>query len=153
MNVLSATRGLVSINIVMARFGLTARAIRYYEAFGLIASTRDRRNYRCFDYRVAARLELISRLRRAGIALGDIGRVLGPMESEAPDISYAVDRLTDRARKLEDDLVLVREVLSEFTPAVETVDLDAGQASPYGERSGRSSGQRVDLRRREARGF
>ena len=51
----------------MRLFGLTARAIRHYEEWGLITAMRDRRNNRCFDERARARLGWISTLRAADL--------------------------------------------------------------------------------------
>lgn len=56
--------------------GLSPRAIRFYEECGLISTRRDRLNRRIFDRETRRRLEIISRLRRAGLGLEEIGSLL-----------------------------------------------------------------------------
>jgi DNA-binding transcriptional MerR regulator len=64
------------ISVLAKQFGLTPRAIRYYEERGLIQTSRDRFNMRRFDAPTRDRLTLIAKLRRAGIGLPDIEEVL-----------------------------------------------------------------------------
>jgi DNA-binding transcriptional MerR regulator len=52
-----------------ALYGLSARAIRFYEEKGLISAIRDRSNARLFDAEARSRLQWIARLRRAGVSL------------------------------------------------------------------------------------
>jgi DNA-binding transcriptional MerR regulator len=65
-------------------YGLTARAIRYYEERGLLEATRDRRNHRYFDAAARRRLEWFGILRPAGLSLADIEAVFD-VEAEGGD--------------------------------------------------------------------
>lgn len=68
--------GVVGISEVMARFGLTARALHYYEQRGLLRSVRRPDRSRCYDAAGIRRLTWIARLRRLGIGLADIEALL-----------------------------------------------------------------------------
>lgn len=57
-------------------YGLTLRAIRFYEEKGLVMPRRDRLNNRYYDGRARTRLGWISLLRSAGLGLQDIREVL-----------------------------------------------------------------------------
>ncbi len=113
----------VSLKGVTAQFGLTARAVRYYEEVGLIVTRRDRGNRRRYDPRTVSQLGIIAELRRAGLAIDDI-RValqLRPDAGEARlDVSYAVGRLHERLACLERERRTVEatlEALTSPTPA------------------------------------
>lgn len=70
---------LLTINALAAELGLTPRAIRFYEAKGLLApgraGDRDGAN-RVFTRRDRARLLLILRGKRLGFSLAEIGEYL-----------------------------------------------------------------------------
>ena len=71
------------ISDVAKLYGLTPRAIRFYEERGLIHTSRDRLNSRRYDARARARLKAIAELRRAGLGLDDIGDILRAGEAGA----------------------------------------------------------------------
>lgn len=90
-------------------FGLTARALRYYEAEGLITTVRDRQNGRQYDLTARRRLGWIAPLRRAGVSLAGIRRILdGPPERLRERAIAAVEA---RLRAIEAEVALTREVL------------------------------------------
>lgn len=64
----------------MRLYGLTARALRFYEEKGLIEARRDRLNARYYDPVARGRLEWIAKLRKAGLSLPDIEDVLEAQE-------------------------------------------------------------------------
>jgi len=66
----------IGIGAAQQLYGLTARAIRYYEERGLVAAHRDRANQRYYDHEGRGRLAWISMLRQVGLSLPDIGEVL-----------------------------------------------------------------------------
>jgi DNA-binding transcriptional MerR regulator len=90
-------------------FGLTARALRLYEDEGLISAHRDRQNARQYDLTARRRLSWIAPLRRAGVSLADIRRVLdgGPERLR----ERAIAAVEARLRALEADVALTRHVL------------------------------------------
>jgi DNA-binding transcriptional MerR regulator len=75
-------------------FGLTARAIRFYEECGLVSPRRDRTNRRCFSREDRARLEIISILRQGDLRIPEIAQVLAAAPGERRRLS--VDLLTAR---------------------------------------------------------
>ena len=64
-----------SIRQLCREFGATARALRFYEDKGLISPARDGMN-RVYSYKDRARLQLILRGKRVGLALSEIGEIL-----------------------------------------------------------------------------
>ena len=89
---------------VCQQCGLTARAIRHYEALGLISTVRDRQNYRRFDSRARVRLQLIADLRRAGLCLEDIREILDSRDDATGQVShveYALEKLLERRKILD----------------------------------------------------
>lgn len=60
------------ISTVCELFGLTPRAVRFYEDRGLVQSRRDRFNCRSYDTRARARLEQIAAYRQADLSIEDI---------------------------------------------------------------------------------
>ena len=108
----------VTLKGVTAQFGLTARAVRYYEEVGLIVTHRDRGNRRRYDAQAVSQLRIIAELRRAGLAIDDIRVVLQsrPECGEAQlDVGYAVSRLHERLAVLEQERRTVEATLEALT--------------------------------------
>jgi DNA-binding transcriptional MerR regulator len=97
----------------MRLYGMTARALRFYEERGLIEARRDRLNARFYDPAARRRLEWISRLRRAGVGLPEIEGVLGA-ETEAEARTAAAAALDARRRKLTAELEALDAVMTEM---------------------------------------
>jgi DNA-binding transcriptional MerR regulator len=66
----------VSIRTVSADLGITPRALRHWDAEGLIPVERDRRNRRMFSLETCRELEVVARLRGAGVPIEEIRWVL-----------------------------------------------------------------------------
>ena len=64
-----------SIRQLCREFGATARALRFYEDKGLLSPARDGMN-RVYSYKDRARLQLILRGKRVGLALAEIREIL-----------------------------------------------------------------------------
>ncbi|MDP3852965.1 MerR family DNA-binding transcriptional regulator [Phenylobacterium sp.] len=64
-----------SIRQLCLEFKCTPRALRFYEDKGLLAPARDGMN-RVYSYKDRARLQLILRGKRVGLALAEIGEIL-----------------------------------------------------------------------------
>ncbi len=114
----------VTLTDIMRMYGLTARAIRYYEAVGLIETSRDRRNCRTYDPRARERLRLIVELRKAGISIEDIREVLDA-DYDRQAISAAVEKLSVRVAQLEAEREAAAAVLRSFDAALAPRDLRA----------------------------
>ncbi|MFX5701288.1 MerR family DNA-binding transcriptional regulator, partial [Acinetobacter baumannii] len=69
------TRDHFSISDLSAEFGVTARALRFYEDEGLIAPER-RGTSRIYSQRDRARLAWILRGKRVGFSLGEIREMI-----------------------------------------------------------------------------
>lgn len=97
----------------MRLFGLTARALRFYEEKGLVEARRDRLNARYYDPVARGRLEWIARLRKAGVSLPDIEDVLGA-EENGSGRECAMAKLENRRDALKAELDQLDEVLTEL---------------------------------------
>lgn len=85
---------------VVARSGVAASALRYYEERGLIESVGRRGLRRQFDPEVLERLALISLGQAAGFSLDEIATIFGP--DGRPDIDR--DALSAKADELDDTI-------------------------------------------------
>lgn len=104
----------LAIGDAMQLFGLTARAIRFYEERGLIRARRDRLNHRYFDATARRRLAWIVALRAAGLGLRDISRVLAVEESGGDGAVLAIARLNSRRTELEAELARIDRAVTTF---------------------------------------
>ncbi len=96
-----------TITELAREFGLTTRAIRFYEDHGLIAPTRAGRN-RVYGNRDKVRLKLTLRGKRLGLSLSEI-RELIDMYDAAKDERAQVERLQEVLRKRRNVLEQQRE--------------------------------------------
>jgi len=87
----------------MRLYGLTARALRFYEEKGLIEARRDRLNARYYDPVARGRLEWIAKLRKAGLSLPDIEEVLEAQE-DGRGRDCALGKLAQRREALAREL-------------------------------------------------
>jgi DNA-binding transcriptional MerR regulator len=117
----------LGMSAAMRIFGMTARALRFYEERGLVSARRDRLNVRYFDAVARGRLEWIARLRRADISIPDIKRVL-EAEDRATRCARAVEVLHRRRDRVLRHLEAIDAALMETK----------GEAQPY-EASGKAS--------------
>jgi len=97
----------LSMADAMRIFGLTARALRFYEEKGLIEAQRDRLNFRYFDADAARRIEWIAQLRSAGIGLADIREVLGAESAGQAANKIAARKLSARRRELVEEIARI----------------------------------------------
>jgi len=86
-------------------FGLTARALRFYEERGLLEAHRDRSNRRYFDGEARQRLVWIAALRAADIPLSDVREVLRADENDRRKAALA--KLDLKRAELEGQLAAV----------------------------------------------
>jgi len=103
------------ISTLAAHFGLTARAIRHYEQYGLVSSYRDANNRRNFDARARDRLRMIAELRAAGLSLREVAPVLDlDVAGREAQLARAVEILKARLEALEADRLKLRQTLDRF---------------------------------------
>jgi MerR family transcriptional regulator, thiopeptide resistance regulator len=74
---------LTSISRVAARLGATPRALRHYEALGLVTPKRSEGQTRAYDSGAIQRLELIVALRAAGLPLFRVAEILDDRADES----------------------------------------------------------------------
>ena len=104
----------ITIGEASRLFGLSLRAIRFYEQCGLVEVRRDRRNYRSFDGLARLRLGWISALRAAGLRLGDIREILDVEDCESSGRERALEKLQARRRAVEQDLARLELAASQL---------------------------------------
>lgn len=112
-------RDTFSISDLGAEFGVTARALRFYEDEGLIAPER-RGTQRIYSHRDRARLAWILRGKRVGFSLGEIRELLdlydigdGRRTQRAKTIARCRDRIALLESQKHDIDAAIRE-LSDF---------------------------------------
>ena len=105
-----------TITDLAREFGLTTRAIRFYEDQGLLAPGRVGRN-RVYSHRDRVRLKLTVRGKRLGLSLSEI-RELIEMYDAARDEQAQIERLLEvlarRRRLLEQQREDIEAVLAEI---------------------------------------
>ena len=101
------------IEEVVRRTGLTSRALRFYEARGLISPLRTQSGRRWFGPNELERVHRIVALKKAGLSLGDIKRLFDrkPIDLGAL-LSAQRERLTDQAAEIADATALIDTALS-----------------------------------------
>ena len=99
----AAATDLFTVNQLAEELGVTARAIRFYEAKGLIAPGRAGTT-RVFDRRDRARLMLVLRGKRLGFSLASIREFLDLYDadrSQGAQLRLLLDSTRGRIRELE----------------------------------------------------
>jgi DNA-binding transcriptional MerR regulator len=94
---------LFTVNQLAEEFGVTPRAIRFYEVKGLIAPRRAGTT-RVFDRRDRARLLLVLRGKRLGFSLPEIATIVNMYDDqpgESGQLHYLLDQIEVRRAELE----------------------------------------------------
>ena len=101
------------IDEVVRRTGLTSRALRFYEARGLITPLRTGSGRRWFGPDELERIHRIVALKKAGLSLGDIKRLfdLKPIDLAAL-LGAQRSRLAEQAGEIADAIKLIDSALS-----------------------------------------
>lgn len=105
--------------------GMTNRALRHYEAKGLIRVERNARGHRLYDQKTISRLMFIAEARRAGLAIQTIRKLLavGDREGEARMAAAAQGSLSARLETL-------REQTAAILQTARTLGLTLGEDAP-----------------------
>ena len=112
----AAATDLFTVNQLAEELGVTARAIRFYEAKGLIAPRRAGTT-RVFDRRDRARLLLVLRGKRLGFSLASIREFLDLYDADrtqAAQLRLLLDSTRERIRELERQRVDLDQTLREL---------------------------------------
>lgn len=110
---MAPTHSMTTITQLSELYGLTPRAIRFYEERGLVTSGRDMFNRRLYDMAARERLRSIAELRKAGLGLEEIEVILALDDPEARN-TQILDALDRRRSQLEADLAGVRVALDRY---------------------------------------
>ncbi len=112
-----ATADLFGITELCKEFGITLRALRFYEDKGLLAPRRIN-GARVYTRRDRARLALILRAKSIGSSLADIKRYLDLYgthgEGRAQQLSYVIERTDQEIADLEQKRTQMDEILAEL---------------------------------------
>jgi DNA-binding transcriptional MerR regulator len=108
-------RDLFAIADLAAEFGISTRAIRFYESKGLLAPERVG-GARIFRRRDRARLMLILRGKRLGFSLRDISDYLGLYDahSQTAQVALLVEKVDERLALLEGQLADLQTTIAEL---------------------------------------
>ena len=107
-------RDLFAIADLAREFGISTRAIRFYEAKGLIAPERVGAT-RIFRRRDRARLILILRGKRLGFSLRDISDYLSLYDADrASQVHLLAGKVQERLTSLEQQLTDLQTTISEL---------------------------------------
>lgn len=107
----------MTVNELAAELGITARAIRFYEAKGLLRPARDGHNGRVFTRRDRARLLLVLRGKRLGFTLDEIREYLDLYDADPTQRAQVEDllrKLRTRRALLEEQRAALDETLAEL---------------------------------------
>jgi DNA-binding transcriptional MerR regulator len=105
-----------TIGALAAAFGLTLRAIRFYEDEGLISPMRQG-TVRLYGHRDRARLQLVCRGKRLGFSLSEIKEFLDLYDRDPTQVSQALyvrDHARQRIAALETQLRDVEQTLADL---------------------------------------
>jgi DNA-binding transcriptional MerR regulator len=116
-----APHATLTITQLCRQFGVTPRALRYYEEEGLL-SPRRKDQARIYSHREKVRLQLILRGRRAGFTLREVRDLFETYDEGGRDAQLA------RALPLfKERLVALERKRAELTDALETLKAAAGR--------------------------
>jgi DNA-binding transcriptional MerR regulator len=104
---------LIDIRDVVRRTGLTSRALRFYEARGLVAPLRTHTGRRLYGPAELERIAQILALKRAGLTLAQIQRLTARRPIDlATLIDAQLEALADRRAEIAEAELLLRSVKS-----------------------------------------
>ncbi|MCL2372508.1 MAG: MerR family transcriptional regulator, partial [Defluviitaleaceae bacterium] len=112
---------LIKIREMTSQYGISARALKYYEEMGLISSTRnDDYAYRLYDDAAAQRLEQILVLRKLNISIKDIQRIFNTAGSDVvlEVLGKKVDAIDEEVSLLHE----LKEIVLDFIHHIEQSD-------------------------------
>ena len=113
-------------------FGITARAIRFYEDSGLITPTR-RGTARIYSSADRARLAWILRGKRVGFSLKEIGELLDLYErgeGREKQIRATLEKCEERLETLEQQKRDIADTMNELEEFCDTIRETLGETSP-----------------------
>jgi DNA-binding transcriptional MerR regulator len=131
-----------TISELSNEFGITPRAIRFYEDEELIHPTRQGQS-RVYAARDRARLALILRGKRVGFSLDEIKEMLDlydVKDGQATQLSYTIKKFSQRISALEQQRADIEHSLEELRAARARLEVLLGEKQPGGRRPANDDG-------------
>ncbi|MBL9097910.1 MAG: MerR family DNA-binding transcriptional regulator [Alphaproteobacteria bacterium] len=122
-----------TISELAAEFGITPRAIRFYEDEQLIKPTRQGQS-RIYSPRDRARLVLILRGKRVGFSLDEIKEMLDlydVRDGQATQLAYTVKKFSERINALEQQRADIEHSLEELRAARARLEVMLAEKQPH----------------------
>jgi DNA-binding transcriptional MerR regulator len=121
--------GLLKVSEVGRRTGLTRKALRHYEALGLVEpAVRTESGYRLYDDEALRRIELVNRAKMLGLSLAEAKEFLHVAEGccgdNHPELAALVERKLDETERRLAELASLRNTLHEV---IERLAANEGQ--------------------------
>ena len=129
-----------TISELAAEFGISTRAIRFYEEKGLISPRRTPGGHRVYNKRNRVRLKLILRGKQFGYSLEEISEMIGlaAVNMDEKDqirktLDYANKRFLEVSKKIEELQIFRQDMLNMQIRLVNRLaELEAGDRSGSG---------------------
>lgn len=121
-----------TIRQLCLEFKCTPRALRFYEDKGLLAPARDGMN-RVYSYKDRARLQLILRGKRVGLALAEIGEILDLYEADesgAQQAAKSLRKFKERIVALENQKLDIDNAIAELKAGVAAMEKRLAETRP-----------------------
>lgn len=121
-----------TIRQLCQEFKCTPRALRFYEDKGLLNPARDGMN-RVYSYKDRARLQLILRGKRVGLALAEIREILDLYnvgDGGATQAAKSLKKFQERIVALEAQRVDIDNAIAELKAGVEQMEKQLAQTRP-----------------------
>ncbi len=131
-----------TISELSNEFGITPRAIRFYEDEELIHPTRVGQS-RVYAARDRARLALILRGKRVGFSLDEIKEMLDlydVKDGQATQLSYTIKKFSQRISALEQQRADIEHSLEELRAARARLEVLLSEKQPGGRRPANDDG-------------
>jgi DNA-binding transcriptional MerR regulator len=122
-----------TIRQLTKEFGVTARALRFYEEEDLIAPAR-RGQTRLYNARDRARIVLILRGRRVGFSLAELRELLDLYEGPGGNAGQMVEarrKFQERISVLERQKVDIEQSLTELRDGIQSIDAALGAQATH----------------------
>ena len=121
-----------TIRQLCLEFKCTPRALRFYEDKGLLSPARDGMN-RVYSYKDRARLQLILRGKRVGLALAEIGEILDLYEADdtgAAQAAKSLRKFRERIVALEQQKTDIDDAIAQLASGIADMEKRLGATRP-----------------------
>ena len=121
-----------TIRQLCLEFKCTPRALRFYEDKGLLSPARQGLN-RVYSYKDRARLQLILRGKRVGLALAEIGEILDLYELDdggAQQAAKSLRKFQDRIVALENQKIDIDGAIQQLKAGCEAMEMRLSETRP-----------------------